>query len=59
MMLVLVGIIVLKVVPAFSAFYGNFGRELPLSTRIIVASRALFVDNIWLSSWPSSRSGSA
>ena len=35
--LVLVSIIVLKVVPAFSEFYGQFGRELPLVTRIIVA----------------------
>lgn len=35
--LIVVGIIVLKVVPAFSGFYAQFGRELPLSTRIIVA----------------------
>lgn len=34
---VLVGIIVLKVVPAFSDFYAGFGAELPLITRIIVA----------------------
>jgi type IV pilus assembly protein PilC len=34
---VLVGIIVLKVVPTFSEFYGSFGAELPLSTRVIVA----------------------
>jgi type IV pilus assembly protein PilC len=33
----LVGFIVLKVVPAFSDFYGTFGATLPLSTRIIVA----------------------
>ena len=32
-----VGIIVLKVVPAFSDFYGQFGHELPLITRAIVA----------------------
>jgi type IV pilus assembly protein PilC len=32
----LVSIIVLKVVPAFSDFYGSFGAELPLITRIIV-----------------------
>ena len=32
MMTVLIGIIVLKVVPAFSEFYGNFDRPLPLST---------------------------
>ena len=37
MMVLLVGIIVLKVVPAFSEFYANFERELPLSTRIVVA----------------------
>jgi type IV pilus assembly protein PilC len=35
--LVLVGIIVLKVVPAFADFYAGFGRELPLSTRVIMA----------------------
>src|SRR5213083_1157010 len=35
--LVLVTIIVLKVVPAFSDFYGTFGAELPMSTRVIVA----------------------
>ena len=32
----LVGLIVLKVVPAFSDFYASFGAELPMSTRIIV-----------------------
>ena len=37
MMVLLIGIIVLKVVPAFSEFYANFERELPLSTRIVVA----------------------
>jgi type IV pilus assembly protein PilC len=34
---VLVTIIVLKVVPAFSDFYGTFGADLPLSTQVIVA----------------------
>jgi type IV pilus assembly protein PilC len=34
--LVLVGIIVLRVVPAFSDFYQSFGADLPLATRIIV-----------------------
>jgi type IV pilus assembly protein PilC len=34
--LVLVSIIVLKVVPAFSDFYSTFGADLPLVTRIIV-----------------------
>jgi type IV pilus assembly protein PilC len=47
-MLVLVGIIVLRVVPAFSTFYANFGRELPLSTRIIVAISNVLVANFWL-----------
>ncbi len=32
----LVGLIVIKVVPTFSEFYGSFGAELPLSTRVIV-----------------------
>jgi type IV pilus assembly protein PilC len=35
--LVLVGIIVLRVVPAFTDFYASFGAELPLITRIIIA----------------------
>ena len=35
--LIVVGIIVLRVVPAFGAFYEQFGKELPLSTRAIVA----------------------
>ena len=34
--IVLVGIIVLRVVPAFSDFYASFDAELPLSTRIIL-----------------------
>jgi type IV pilus assembly protein PilC len=34
--LVLVTIIILKVVPAFSDFYSSFGAQLPLVTRIIV-----------------------
>jgi type IV pilus assembly protein PilC len=35
--LAVVAIIVIKVVPAFSDFYGNFGAELPWATRLIVA----------------------
>jgi type IV pilus assembly protein PilC len=46
MMILLIGIIVLKVVPAFSDFYGNFDRELPLSTRIIVAFSNGVVSNL-------------
>jgi type IV pilus assembly protein PilC len=33
----LIGIIVLKVVPAFADFYASFDAELPLSTRVILA----------------------
>jgi type IV pilus assembly protein PilC len=36
--LILVAVIVLKVVPAFSDFYGSFGAELPLITRVIVTT---------------------
>lgn len=39
--LVVVGIIVVRVVPEFSDFYGQFGRQLPLVTRGIVAVSAL------------------
>ncbi len=35
--LIVVAIIVLRVVPAFAGFYGQFNKELPLSTRLIVA----------------------
>ncbi len=35
--IVLVTIIVLKVVPAFSDFYETFGAQLPLATRVIMA----------------------
>ncbi|HEY6359558.1 MAG TPA: type II secretion system F family protein [Vicinamibacterales bacterium] len=48
LMLGLIGIIVLRVVPSFSAFYENFDRELPLSTRIIVGVSDAIVANIWL-----------
>jgi type IV pilus assembly protein PilC len=34
---IVVGIIVLRVVPEFALFYNQFGQELPLSTRMIVA----------------------
>jgi type IV pilus assembly protein PilC len=34
---IVVAIIVLRVVPEFGAFYSQFGRDLPLSTRIIVS----------------------
>ena len=35
--IIVVGIIVIKVVPEFGLFYEQFGAELPLSTRMIVA----------------------
>lgn len=37
MMVILVGVIVLFVVPAFAEFYADFDRELPFSTRVVVA----------------------
>src|SRR6188768_1345230 len=46
MMVLLIGIIVLRVVPAFSDFYANFDRGLPLSTRIVVAVSNGVVANI-------------
>ena len=36
--IIVVGILVLRVVPQFSGYYEQFGKELPLSTRMIVAS---------------------
>ena len=48
MMVGLVGIIVLRVVPAFSSFYGGFGKDLPLSTRMIVTFSNGVADNFWL-----------
>jgi type IV pilus assembly protein PilC len=35
--MIVVAILVLRVVPQFSGYYEQFGKELPLSTRIIVA----------------------
>jgi type IV pilus assembly protein PilC len=46
MMTILIGIIVLKVVPAFSGFYASFDRELPLSTRMVVAVSNGIVRNL-------------
>jgi type IV pilus assembly protein PilC len=47
LMIVLVGIIVLRVVPAFSGFYATFDRELPMSTRFIIGVSNLVVGNFW------------
>ena len=46
--IVLIGVIVIKVVPAFSDFYASFRAELPLSTRIIVAVSNFVVGNFVL-----------
>jgi type IV pilus assembly protein PilC len=48
MMILLVGIIVLKVVPAFSEFYAGFDRQLPLSTRMIMAVSDFVLANGWV-----------
>ena len=48
LMVVLVGIIVVRVVPAFAGFYATFDRELPLSTRLIVGVSNAVVGNVWL-----------
>ena len=45
---VLVGIIVVKVVPAFSEFYAGFGQELPLVTRVIIAVSDVVRGNLLL-----------
>jgi type IV pilus assembly protein PilC len=44
----LVGIIVVKVVPAFSGFYESFDQELPLVTRIIIAVSDVVRSNLLL-----------
>jgi type IV pilus assembly protein PilC len=46
MMVVLIGIIVLRVIPAFSDFYATFDRPLPLLTRIIVGFSNAIASNI-------------
>ena len=48
LMTALVGIIVLRVIPAFSDFYATFGAQLPLSTRILMGVSAIVVSNIWI-----------
>lgn len=44
----LVGLIVLKVVPAFTDFYTSFDAELPMSTRIIVGFSSVIQAQFWL-----------
>jgi type IV pilus assembly protein PilC len=43
-----VGIIVVKVVPEFGTFYNQFGKELPASTRFIVALSSFVTTYFWL-----------
>jgi type IV pilus assembly protein PilC len=45
---ILVSIIVLKVVPAFSDFYSTFGAELPLVTRVIVHVSDFLRGQFWM-----------
>jgi type IV pilus assembly protein PilC len=46
--IVVVSVIVLKLVPAFSEFYASFNAELPLVTRIIVRGSTVLSGNILL-----------
>ncbi|NOT44108.1 MAG: type II secretion system F family protein [Acidobacteria bacterium] len=48
LMLGLIGIIVFRVVPAFSDFYATFDRELPLATRVIVGVSSVLAGNLLL-----------
>src|SRR5688572_15394858 len=48
MMVILIGIIVLKVIPAFSDFYATFDRPLPLLTRVIVGVSDALASNFWI-----------
>jgi type IV pilus assembly protein PilC len=45
---VLVGIIAIKVVPAFADFYSSFGEELPMSTQVIVGISNFVRAQLWL-----------
>jgi type IV pilus assembly protein PilC len=44
----LVGLIIVKVVPTFADFYASFERDLPLSTRAIVAVSDVVRAQLWL-----------
>jgi type IV pilus assembly protein PilC len=47
-MLGLVGFIIFRIVPAFGDFYASFDKELPWSTRVLVAVSDFAAGNIWL-----------
>src|SRR5687768_6105028 len=46
--LIVVSIIVLRVVPQFTAFYEQFGRELPMSTRMIMTVSEVARTYLWV-----------
>jgi type IV pilus assembly protein PilC len=46
--LVVVAVIMVKVVPSFADFYGDFGAELPLITRVLIAISDTIRNNILL-----------
>jgi type IV pilus assembly protein PilC len=48
MMVLLIGIIVLRVIPAFSEFYATFDRPLPVLTQVIVGVSNAIASNILL-----------
>jgi type IV pilus assembly protein PilC len=48
MMAILIGIIVLKVIPAFSSFYATFDRPLPMLTRVVVGVSDAIATNFWI-----------
>jgi type IV pilus assembly protein PilC len=48
MMVILIAIIVLTVIPAFSDFYATFDRPLPLLTRVVVGTSDVIASNIWI-----------
>jgi type IV pilus assembly protein PilC len=48
LMLGLVGVIIVRVVPAFSGFYQTFDAELPLTTRILIGVSDRVVGSLWL-----------
>ena len=48
LMVGLVGIIVLRVVPAFSTFYASFDAELPWATRVLIGLSDVLIANSWL-----------
>jgi type IV pilus assembly protein PilC len=48
MMVILIAIIILRVIPAFSDFYATFDRPLPLLTRVIMGVSDALASNFWI-----------